>query len=320
MPTTRFHHVLLPLALVALPGTAPACSSCGCNLSADWVGQGLVSSPGFSADLREDFVDQGDLRTGSRRATPADIAAARAAGQEIEGRTVNRYTTASLNYNPDSRWGFSLQLPWVLRTHATEQFDGIAYAPLFSRGNSLGDIRLVARYQGFAGLPGTGVLAGLKLPTGNTRDTFSDGSALDRSLQPGTGSTDGLIGLYGAGALDRDFDWFAQAVFQSALVTRDGYRPGNSLNLNAGLRYMSLGALAPQLQLNYLDKTRDGGVSGDPAATGGRLLHVTPGVGYTLSPRLSLFANVQLPLYQHVNGLQLATTANYSLGLHYRWR
>jgi len=314
---SKQHPAAPVLALVALAMTsaaAQACSSCGCNLGSDWVGQGLVNGQGVSVDLRHDFVDQKDLRIGNRRATAADTLGA----DEVEQRTINRYTTATLNYNPDKVWGFSAQLPWVHRSHSTDDaVDGL----LHSHSSSIGDARFMARYQGFDLGQNVGVMVGLKLPTGRIHERFAEnGEPLDRSLQPGTGSTDALLGLYGTGSLSRDLDWFSQGIVQTALATRGDYRPGNSVNINAGLRYMSLGAVMPQLQLNLIDKQRDSGASADPETTGGRLAYVTPGVGYSLSRQLSIHADVQLPVYQQVHGLQLTPEANYSVGIHYTFR
>lgn len=303
--------------LAGASGVAMGCSSCGCNLGSDWVSQGITTQSGFSLDLRHDNVDQSELRIGHRKAGAQDIANARGAGDEIEQRTRNRYTTLTLNYNPDRVWGFSLQMPWVLRTHSTDD----AGSMLYSRSNELGDIKLITRYQGFADLPNVGVIAGLKLPTGAFHDTFTGSTdLLDRSLQPGTGTTDAIYGVYGSGALNKDLDWFSQAVAQTPLQARQDYRPGTSMGVNLGLRYMSAGAVMPQIQLNGISKQRDQDAGAGVAGTGGRLLFITPGLGFTITRQLSGFANVQLPVYQDVNELQLTSRANYSVGLHYRFR
>ena len=41
-----------------------------------------------------------------------------------------------------------------------------------------------------------GLLAGVKLPTGKTNVTNDEGAVAERTLQPGTGTTDLLIGAY----------------------------------------------------------------------------------------------------------------------------
>lgn len=43
------------------------------------------------------------------------------------------------------------------------------------------------------------------------------GTPLDASLQPGTGSTDLIVGSYYYLAISQDFEFFANAQFQSAI-------------------------------------------------------------------------------------------------------
>lgn len=314
-----FSAAIAPFALLATT-QAMACASCGCSLSSDWTSQGLTTREGMSVDLRHDFVDQDQLRTGQRTANATDITQAAADGREVERRTTNRYTTLGLNYNPSRTLGFTLQLPWVLRTHSTTDNQTGTPENLTSRSNDLGDIRLLARYQGFANLPNVGVIAGLKLPTGHFHERFVEtGEPLDRGLQPGTGTTDAILGSYAMGALNKDLDWFGQVVAQVPLRERADYKPGVSMTANLGLRYMSAGAIVPELQLNAVNKDRDRLGGAGVEGSGGTLVYVTPGASLVLNNRLSLFTHVQLPVYQGVNELQLTPRANFSAGLHYRF-
>jgi hypothetical protein len=49
--------------------------------------------------------------------------------------------------------------------------------------------------------------------------------------------------------------------------------------------------------------------------TGGRYLYLSPGLRVAMSHRTSIYGFVQLPLYQHVNGIQLTSKANYVAGI-----
>ena len=42
-----------------------ACSACGCTLNSDWASQGLAASGGWRFDLRDDYFDQTQLRSGT---------------------------------------------------------------------------------------------------------------------------------------------------------------------------------------------------------------------------------------------------------------
>ena len=54
--------LLLAAGLASTP--AFACSSCGCNLTSDWLSQGLVAQPGTTISIRYDDVPQTQLRSG----------------------------------------------------------------------------------------------------------------------------------------------------------------------------------------------------------------------------------------------------------------
>ena len=92
--------------------------------------------------------------------------------------------------------------------------------------------------------------------------------------------------------------------------TRDGYKPGKQLGLDAGLRYGVGRDVGAMLQLNYLAKGRDSGVNAEPDDSGQRQVFVSPGVSWNFSRDAQLYGFVQLPVYQAVNGVQL--TAKWS--------
>jgi hypothetical protein len=305
------------VACALLPNVAHACSACGCTLSSDWDSESYSRAAGWRIDLRQDFVHQNRLRSGTDFvdrdgiATPAD--------REIELATINRYSTVGIDYSPNSDWSFSLQLPFTDRPHWTIP-EGETESS-YSTVQGLGDIRLLARYQGFSKSRNFGVTAGLKLPTGAHDATFKKGSEagepLDRGLQLGSGSTDLLLGAYRFGNLGQDWDWFVQGQAQVAVATADHYRPGNALNLNAGLRWLGNAHFAPQLQINGRVSARDSGFEADAANSGGSSLYLSPGASMPIGEKLHLYGFVQVPVYQRVNGLQLVPRMNVSLGARY---
>jgi len=319
-PSSKIRYLTACVALL-VPVSALACSSCGCTLSPDWENQGLSSTPGWRVDLRYDYINQNQLRHGSGTASNADIATALANGSaaETEQITTNRYYTLGIDYSPDRAWGFNLQVPYVDRNHATLSAGDSANTN--SHTQSIGDIKLIARYQGFSPDGDTGLQFGLKLPTGKHDYSFSSGpgagTPLDRSLQPGNGNTDLILGVYRYGTLNKNWDWFAQGLFQASIKTLHGYRPGNAVNLNTGVRYMAYDKIVPQLQINAQTRQRDTGANADPANTGGKLVYLSPGLTVTLNKSTKIYGFIQIPVYQYVEGLQLAPRWNASVGLNF---
>jgi hypothetical protein len=311
---------LRPLLLAPLllsPLVAQACSSCGCTLSTGWDSQGLSTTAGFRVDLRYDYIDQSQLRSGTDSVDRGDYPLPQ--DFELEKSTVNRYTTLGVDYSSGGNWGVNVGLPYVDRDHATYPEGETELAT--SHSSSLGDVRVLARWQGFTPEHTTGLQFGLKLATGAHDVRFATGpeagEPLDRGLQPGSGTTNLLFGAYHFGPLGQSWDYFVEGLADVALDSSDGFRPGTALNLNAGVRYVNSTRFVPELQLNGRVVRRDSGIEADVDNSGGALVDLSPGVTVALTDKLHAYGYVQLPLYQRVNGFQLAPRYTASLGVRY---
>ncbi|MES2295477.1 MAG: TonB-dependent receptor [Pseudomonadota bacterium] len=328
----RMLPMLAAAGLAAIPSAALACASCGCTLSADWQALSFSSSPGIKLDLRYDYLEQNQLRAGTGAISGA--AASRIVNQdgpqEVEQFTRNNYLTVGIDVGINKAWGINLQVPSIGRRHATlgtrsdgstAGADGGQYASDHTR---IGDVKLVARYQGLSAQRNVGLLLGMKLPTGShtlsgvSTDAGAPGPvAVDRGLQPGTGTSDLIVGAYTVGMLDRDWDYYAEAVLQGAVNARDSYRPGKGVNLNLGLRYLGFAAITPQLQMNSRRVAPDSGENADTVSTGGTLVYLSPGIVMSLDKHASVYAFLQIPAYQNVNGVQLTPRLTASAGARY---
>jgi hypothetical protein len=305
-------------AVSALPSVALACSSCGCTLNSDWASQGYTVSSGFTIDLRYDYFNQDDLRSGTDSVDRSSIELP--SDREVQNTTVNRNTTLGIDYAGSRTWGVNVQLPYFDRYHNTFAEGDTALS--YSQSSSIGDVRVTGRYQGFSKDLTWGVLYGIKLPTGRTDVNFyagpQAGEPLDRGLQPGTGTTDALIGVYHFGNWGESLGYFVQAMLQQPLNSHDDFKPGTGLNVTAGLRYTALGAFTPQLQFNMRAEKRESGAEADVENSGATLAYLSPGFSYHFASHWEMFGFVQFPVYQRVNGLQLEPERLYSVGLQYR--
>lgn len=325
------------LTLGVLPLTAQACATCGCTLSTD-AATGYTTESGWRLNLDYTFIDQDQLRHGSGKATPQQAvdqpADPSSGGGEIEKRTINRYSNLTLAYRLNADWGFSLLLPYVSRGHTTYGDQEQPYEPAQTapdqvsgtRVSGLGDLKLLASYQGFLPVHNLGVQFGVKLPTGNyggeTEDgevvghpTFfrsgpARGEALDTSLQAGTGSTDLIVGAYYYQPVSQNFDAVVNGQFQAAVSQRldtpgADFRPGNLASLSFGLRYEAHATWVPQLQVNVVHKSADQGALADTPNSEGTIAYLSPGISATLATRVQVYAFVQVPVYSRLDGYQL---------------
>ncbi len=307
--------VLLAASLHA--SSALACSACGCTLNSDWSSQGLAASTGLRMDFRYDYFNQDQLRSGTDTVSRDTLTLPN--DSEIQQYTINRNYNLGLDYSPNKRWGINVQVPWSDRSHATiaEGDTGIST----SHDAGVGDLRILGRYQGFDAQQRTGIEFGIKLPTGRFNDTFDSGPQqghiVDRGLQLGTGTTDLLLGVYNFGSLAQDWGYFASALINQPLNSREDFKPSAGINLNGGLRYTASSTFVPQVQVNARIEKREQGANADVDNSGGTLVYLSPGATWNLSRRFSAYAFFQVPLYQRVNGLQIEATQFVSVGLHY---
>lgn len=327
------NHTKLFLALTALftSSTAFACASCGCTLSSDWGAQGVSSAAGWSLDLRYDTLNQNQLRSGTGTVSASDAAntinPTTGSPAEVEKYTNNHYLTATLDYNQGDTWGVSIVLPYINRSHSTLGVGSDGTTPVDGGGaydsttSGVGDVKVIGRYFGLTDGRNFGLQFGVKLPTGKTNQIASDGvTPVDPGLQRGTGTTDFILGAYYFDSLNQNWDYFTQVQFQAALNTSTinggTYRPGNGVNLSGGLRYLGFETFTPQVQVNIRKVNADSGTAADTFATGGTLVYLTPGVVIPVNDKVSINANVQLPVYQKVNGIQLVPKSIFSIGVH----
>lgn len=311
------------LATFAMPAAHASCGTAFCTVNTDWNAQGAWTESGTRYGLRFEYVDQDQPQTGTRK-----LAVGQIHKHHDEVRTINRNWLATVDHAFDATWAVSLALPLVDRSH--QHIHNHMGAQLFDAWNfsQVGDLRALVRYQfahvqardGSGAGSGTGVEVGLKLPTGAFKVRNADGDLAERTLQPGTGTTDALLGAHYQRSLpQQDLSWFAHAQAQWPLHERDQFRPGERLSLDLGVRYEASGKLGLILQTNLLLRGRDRGMEAEPDDSGGRSLWLSPGLTYAIGTDLQVYAFLQRALYQHVNGLQLVATQAAALGVSARF-
>lgn len=320
------------LAAVSLTLSGPARASCGSySCPIDVAGlevpkPGAGSSRHLSLDASYQYIDQNAPRAGLHRAAIGEVPNP----EHNEVRTINRLLNLRADYNLDTRWGFAVLLPLITRTH-----DHIEVASGDNEHWSIsgaGDVVAQARYAVLprteTGAPRVLISGGVKLPTGRTGARNDEGEVADPTLQPGSGSWDLLFGA----TYEQDIltvpmltgDWarlpfFASAQYKQNNPGTNGYRFGDEAQANLGAAYALLRPLDFLLQSNFRVRMRDynGDTGEDTAFTGGNFLYMSPGLRVKLSPSLSAYGYLQLPLYQRVNQEQLTADRHWLFGLSY---
>ena len=311
------------LLVFGVPGGAMAsCGSAFCSVNTSWDMQGGAMDHGARLDLRYEAITQNQPRTGSR-----DIGFGEIRRHHDEVFTRNRNWVGTFDYAFNADWGLSASAPLVDREHLhihNHQGQQLREAWDF---RAAGDLRVLARYR----LSSTesrdpptsgaqGIQFGLKLPTGKFNLRNGSGELAERSLQPGTGTTDALLGAYMTRSLPlKDLSWFAQGMVQLPLNTRDGYRAGQRVTLDVGLRYDATDRWSAMLQLNTVLRARDRGIQAEPGDTGGRAVWIAPGASYAVTKDVRFYGFLQLPVFQYVNGVQITAHKAVVVGLNARF-
>jgi hypothetical protein len=71
------------------------------------------------------------------------------------------------------------------------------------------------------------------------------------------------------------------------------------------------------LQINAQSSSEDN-LNGS-AISGGKTISLTPGVSFALKAGTNLYALLQLPIYQSVNGEQLTASKSFTFGINHRY-
>lgn len=307
------------LSCIAVSAVA-SCGSASCPLDLNALNRPEVGR--FSLDLSFDYIDQDQPRIGTRDAAVGEIHA-----HHDEVRTINRNVNFLLRYAATDRWQFSIMAPYISRSHEHIHNHAGEQEPEHWNLSGQGDVQLQTRYR-FA--PGFWALAGVKLPTGADSRANGEGEVAETPIQPGTGSTDYIAGIGWESGVVRStmahgpmgnaarIPLFASLTFRRNGTGAADYHFGNEWQASAGGAYPLRTSLELLLQANARRRLRDRDPDDPGAFTGGTYAYVSPGLRWS-GRRGSVYALIQLPVYQDVNGIQLTSKRNWVTGVQKRF-
>lgn len=315
------NKLLFAALLCTTAGAHASCGSSFCAMNTNWDTQGLVNNEGLRIDLRYSYARADTPRVGSSKVAKPSPADPALLGVEVENmRTINQLLNLDFDYAINRQWSVAAGLPVVMRDHAHQIGDPILTIVEQNQFTELGDVRVVGNYKfDFSDrMSGSGIRFGLKLPTGKANWEFIPGSGTpaEGGLQPGSGSTDLILGAYYYQEVaNSPYGWFVSGQLQTATKTRDNYRPGNEAALDLGMHYTLSPSLTGLLQLNANFKERDSGIGAKVNPhSGTRSLNLSPGLSFAVTPKTKLYGFVQLPIYQYANSDPNWTPGNPIIG------
>jgi hypothetical protein len=306
----------LPPLIVVSTTAANACA-CGCSVF-DVGGNGLPQENDSGGRVFFEYWhgDQNTNWIGNAKGSAA-------ANQDKE--VVTSWYNVGFNYSFNRDWGVMARLPVVNRTLTTTAQDGSV--PTFGT-RDIGDLEIMGMYTGFFKDMSTGVIFGVKLPTG-PYTAFG----FDRDTQIGSGSTDLILGGFHRGLLSGDNAWqyFSQIRAQIPFLYRaaldpqsaiDGnptptipqlYKPGYQVDGAGGILYnnlynvLGLDKITPLTQLILSHRANDTGDAADPYNSGFDRVMFSPGIEFTKvvdeanNRVVKLYFDVEVPIYYRTN-------------------
>ncbi len=301
-------HILTRTAAVAAilalaPGAALACA-CGCDVFDVGGTQMMPMDKGGEVFLEYDFMDQNQNWSGDSKAPAAD-------NSDKQIRT--HFVTAGVQYMFNRSWGLMAQVPVWNREFRTENDAGTG-VDAFNH-TALGDIRLEAVYTGLSPDMSTGLILGVKLPSGDWKYP-----GFDRDTEIGTGSTNILVGGYHMGRLSQDGAWgyFVRGLWDAPVASQGGYKPGQEFDGSVGISYNAWTIangkvrVSPLLQLLGSERGRDSGPASNAADSGYSRVLLSPGIEFDAGA-WRLYGDVEFPVYHHANGDQLIAPELFKL-------
>jgi hypothetical protein len=286
--------VLSLLSLVGFTTNDALACACGCSVfdisGLDMMPQeqehgGRIFFEYWSQDQTQNYV-------GSSKAP-----AALNGDKEIKTQWYN----VGLNYNFNRDWGIMIRVPVMANRSLTTETDFLFPGQIQTfNSKTFGDLEVMGVYTGFFPDMSTGLIFGLKLPTG----TYT-ALGMDRDNQPGTGSTDLILGAFHRGLLSGDNAWQyftqfvwrqpfayhqapdAQGFFDGGLGVVQTYHPGMQIDGAIGIVYnnwynvLGFDKITPLAQVIVSHRDTDSGTGSDPLNSGFDRVMISPGIEFT---------------------------------------
>jgi hypothetical protein len=316
--------LVLLVALIVMLSAKVALASCGsANCFLVTGTQEGIATPGqIVVDLSYRWIPMDQILRGNDKASEALVPRIDFENGVIvpnghsEIRTNNELMQLDLGFGVSERFTLTASVPFFnLRTHEHAHVPGD-----FSRSDGssgFGDIRLIGKYALLVRTKNLMVVGlGVKTPTGEYKLLDHDGAINEPTIQPGTGSWDGIASLYYAyQIIPHEFDTFFSTSYQVNTENPLDYRFGHTLLVNAGGSYRLMEKALVSLQVNLRQSPHDEFKGEKVPSTGGRWVYLTPGVTLQATPNTALYTHVQLPIYQEVNEVNIAPRYGFIFGV-----
>lgn len=314
--------------IVAWAAPRPCAASCGsasCFLVTK-AEEGVETAGSFDVDLSFRYVDQSRKLRGRHSVSDVLVPKIDFENQTIELdhhreiRTSNTTLQLNLAYGITSRISLFGVVPLLVEKDHEHFDDAGTPQETFTSADGtrgFGDVAVGARYAFLVRANDLfmGSVAA-KFPTGDYKLLDSEGAINEPTIQPGSGSYDGLVTLYYVHhPFPSPLEWFVSA---SGRINRRNpldYTIGSETVATAGLSYAASPRWIFSVQASARHAGRDDYRGESVPSTGSDSVLVSPGIRLRTEGHLELYGYVQVPVYQKVNESQLAPRTGFAIGV-----
>ncbi len=306
---------------LSVSDTQASCGSANCFLVTGTT-EGIEKSGKLTVDFSYRWIPMDQVKTGSRDGgdplTPKIDFKNGTIDQNAhrEVSTKNKLMQADVGIGVTERFSAMLSTPFFnLRTH--EHADLPGGSPEEDDISGFGDIQLIGRYALWVSTKHLLVGGlGIKTPSGKYKLLDHDGEINEPTIQPGTGSWDGIVSVYHAYQLiPHQLDSFVSTSYQIATKNPLDYKMGNTFTVSYGASYRLSEKWTTSLQANLRNAPRDTFKGEEVPSTGGTSVYLTPGVRTQASPNTAIYTHIQWPLYQKVNEVNIVPRYQLIMGV-----
>ena len=254
------------------------------------------SSAGFLYSYRNwDTIDSGEVSSEEHSSEH----------EEEEAHTHNKIQEShyfvTVSHGVSERLDLSVQIPYVeIESRNTHDPDRLGKK---ERSTGMGDLILLGKYRFWERFFDAALIAGIKFPTGETKEKDGSGGRFEPEEQPGSGSFDPILGLGASKALGL-FHLDSSVIYTIRTEGAQDYEFGNALKLNGAVSLQVAEWLKDiraylTLEANAIFEDKDKQEGETVSDTGATLLFLTPGLRVQGGDRWVAYVSAPLPAVQN---------------------
>ena len=308
--------LILFLSLSFFSQNTFACDSCGCTLSK------ISDNVQNAAQKKRWFFDLTFEQQNWKVKNAAEAHTLHHQGHDFHDKTHEEFYHFTLGANLSEAVAVLAELPYVVRGSLDVEHHSTLGRKQQSEG--IGDLNLIGIYKFLVqGDDFLGINAGVKLPTGQTKEKDTTGDIFEPELQPGSGSADYPLGIVyhkeiGAAALSDNVSYVIKIKgahqFQYGDLFFASLNADYTMNPESKAFQTKIG-----LDMTFHNSKKDRVARERDDDSGETSFFAGPGLNVKANENFSVFGNILFPVYQNTGGVHQKLLNQWTGGVKIVW-